>query len=260
LVVVIGDGKLVVPVDFVVRRPDPVGPGRPGRDQLTWLQVMLDRRWASLQRRCRGLPPPLVVADRWLGDSAWLGHVHTPQQGALVVEGKRRDVFALPDGRRVTGAELRTQSDWPWRNSPQGRGLRYARLTATSAPYGRVTLVLVEKPGEERFYLLCRATTISAPRLIRAWSRRSWIAQTFRTRKHLLAAEACQVQTEDAYDGHLVLRLLAGLVLLYTARFRLQGRVTMEEIVFSLKHHWRFLTSEPLELHALSWDIDLDAA
>ena len=58
LVVVIGDGKLVVPVDFVVRRPDPVGPGRPCRDKLTWLQVMLDRSWASLQRRCRGLPPP----------------------------------------------------------------------------------------------------------------------------------------------------------------------------------------------------------
>lgn len=58
LVVVIGDGKLVVPVDFVIRRPDPVGPGRPCRDKLTWLQIMLDRAWAALQRRCRGLPPP----------------------------------------------------------------------------------------------------------------------------------------------------------------------------------------------------------
>jgi DDE superfamily endonuclease len=260
LVVVIGEGKLVVPVDFVVRRPDPVGPGRPGRDKLTWLRVMLDRSWATLQRRCRGLPPPLVVADRWFGDSALLGHVHTHQQGALVVEGKRRYVFALPDGRRVTGADLRTQSDWPWRNSPQVRGLRYARLTAISATYGRVTLVLVDKPGKARFYVLCPATTISAPRLIRAWSRRSWIEHTFRTLKHLLAAEACQVQTEDAYYGHLVLRLLAGLVLLYTARFRLQGRVTMEEMVFSLKHYWRFLTSESLELYALSWGLDLEAA
>ena len=60
LVVVIGDGKLVVPVDFVVRRPDPVGPGRPGRDKLTWLQVMLDR---TLGQSCSGgavrLPPPV---------------------------------------------------------------------------------------------------------------------------------------------------------------------------------------------------------
>lgn len=108
--------------------------------------------------------------------------------------------------------------------------------------------------------MLCRETTIAAPRLIRAWSRRSWIEHAFRTLKHLLATEACQVQTEDAYYGHLVLRLLAGLVLLYTARFCLQGRVTMEEMVFSLKHHWRFLTSEPLDFHALSWDLNLEAA
>jgi hypothetical protein len=61
--VVIGDGKLVIPVDFTVRRPDPPGLGRPCRDKLTWLQVMLDRTWAALQRRRLQLPPPLVVAD-----------------------------------------------------------------------------------------------------------------------------------------------------------------------------------------------------
>lgn len=260
LVVVIGEGKLVVPVDFAVRRPDPVGPGRPCRDKLTWLQVMLDRTWAVLQRRCRRLPAPLVVADSWFGDSALLAHIQTHQQGTLVVEGKRRYVFVLPNGRRVKGQELVTQSDWPWRDSLQVPGLRYARFTATSATYGRVTLVLVDKPGEARFYLLCRETTLSAPRLVRAWHRRNWIEHTFRTLKHLLAAEACQVQTEDAYYGHLVLRLLAGLVLLYTARFPLKGCVTMEEIVFSLKHHWRLLTSESLELHALSWDLSLEAA
>jgi hypothetical protein len=59
--------------------------------------------------------------------------------------------------------------------------------------------------------------------------------------------------------GPLVWRLLAGLVRLYTRRFRLKGRVTMEEIVFSLTHHWRFLSSEPLAFHALSWDLNLEA-
>ena len=68
-----------------------------------------------------------------------------------------------------------------------------------------------------------RPPPITAPRLIRAWKRRSWIEHHFRTLKHLLATEACQVQGEDAYYGHLVLRLLAGLVLLYTARSALQG-------------------------------------
>jgi hypothetical protein len=260
LVVVVGDGKLVVPVDFVIRRPDPGGPGRPCRDQLTWWQVMRERTWTVLQRRCRRLPAPLSVADRWFGDSALLAHVQTHLHGTWLVEGKRRYVFSLADGRRVTGADLRTRSDWPGRESPQAPGCRDARRTATSATDGRVTRVLVDTAGEERFYLRCRETTISAPRLIRAWGRRRWIEPTFRTLKHLLAAEACQVQTEEAYDGHLVWRLVAGLVLFYTARFCVQGQVTMEAIVFSLTHHWRFLSSEPLEFHALSWDLSLEAA
>jgi len=55
------------------------------------------------------------------------------------------------------------------------------------------------------------------------------------------------MQGEDAYYGHLVLRPLAGLGLLYTARVLFKGQVTREEIVFSLTHYWRFLTSKPLE-------------
>jgi DDE superfamily endonuclease len=260
LVVVIGDGKLVVPVDFVVRRPDPVGPGRPCRDKLTWLQVMLDRTWAALQQLGLRLLPPLVVADSWFGDSKVLEHVASHLHGMLLVEGKRTYVFRLLDGRRMTGQALLTGAAWPWRESPQVLGVRYVRLTATSATYGRVTLVIVERLGQERFYLLSQQTSISAPRLIRAWKRRSWIEHHFRTLKHLLATEACQVQTEHAYYGHLVLRLMAGLVLLYTARVVFKGQVTMEGIVFSLKHHWRFLHSEPLELVALSWDLPSEAA
>jgi hypothetical protein len=44
-----------------------------------------------------------------------------------------------------------------------------------------------EVVGEERYYLLCRETALSAPRLIRAWKRRRWIEHSFRTLKHLLA-------------------------------------------------------------------------
>ena len=111
LVVVIGEGKLVIPVDFTVRRPDPGGPGRPCRDKLTWLQLMLDRTWAAIQRRCRQLPPPLVVADSWFGDSKTMAQVASHQHGSLVVEGKHTYVFQLPDGRRMTGQELLRWAD-----------------------------------------------------------------------------------------------------------------------------------------------------
>ena len=56
----------------------------------------------------------------------------------------------------------------------------------------------------------------------------------------------------DAYYGHLVLRLMASFVLLYTSRVICKGRLTMEEIIFSLKHYWRFVDMEPLELQTLS--------
>src|SRR5712691_351287 len=39
----------------------------------------------------------------------------------------------------------------------------------------------------------------------------------------------------------------------YTSRVICKGRLTMEEIIFSLKHYWRFVDSAALELQGLSW-------
>jgi hypothetical protein len=78
--------------------------------------------------------------------------------------------------------------------------------------------------------------------------------------KHLLATGACQVHSEEAYYGHLVLRLMGCLVLFYTSRVLCKGRLTMEEIIFSLKHYWRFVDCEALELKTLSQGADEKAA
>jgi hypothetical protein len=252
LVVVIGEGKLVVPVDFAIRRPDPTGPGAPCRDKLRWVQVMLDGRMAAFCRRGIELPPPMVVADSWFGDSKLMHHLAIAHEGTLLVEGKSTYVFALPDGHQVKGSDLQQSGDWPWRYSEQVPGVRYARLRVMSPTYGAVTLIVVSEPRKEQFYVMCLAKAISGPRLIRAWKRRHWIEYCFRTLKHLLATGACQVQSEDAYYGHLVLRLIGCFVLFYTSRVVCKGRLTMEEIIFSLKHYWRFVDSEALELKALS--------
>jgi hypothetical protein len=212
LVVVIGEGKLVVPVDFAIRRPDPPGPGAPCRDKLCWMQSMLDGCVAAFRRRGVELPPPMVIADSWFSDSKLMRHVATTYQGTLLVEGKSTYSFELPDGRQVKGHALQHRA-WPWRHSEQVPGVRYARLRATSPTYGAVTLIVVDAPREEQFYVMCLDTTISGPRLIRAWKRRHWIEHCFRMLKHLLATGACQVQSEDAYYGHLVLRLMGCLVL-----------------------------------------------
>ena len=133
----------------------------------------------------------------------------------------------------------------------------FARLRPT---YGAVTIIVVSEPRAEQFYVMCLDTAISGPRLIRAWKRRSWIEHCFRTLKHLLATGACQVHSEEAYYGHLVLRLMGCFVLFYTSRVVCKGRLTMEEIIFSLKHYWRFVDCEALELKALSQGVNEKAA
>ena len=189
---------------------------------------MLDGRVAALRRRGVELPPPMLVADSWFGDSKLMRHVATMHQGTFLVEGKSTYVFELPDGRQVKGEDLQQHRDWPWRHSEQVPGVRYTRLRATGPTYGAVTIIVVSEPRKEQFYVMCLKTAISGPRLIRAWKRRSWIEHCFWTLKHLLAPGACQVHSEDAYYGHLVLRLMGYLVLLYTSRVICKGRMTME--------------------------------
>ena len=79
--------------------------------------------------------------------------VATQHQGTLLVEGKNTYVFLLPDGRKVKGHDFVHQPDWPWRASPWEPRVRYARLTVTSPTYGEVTVVIVDEPGQDRYYL-----------------------------------------------------------------------------------------------------------
>ena len=252
LLMVIGDGTLVVPIDFAVRRPNPKGPGARCRDKLTWAKMMLDETLSALRRRGLQLPPPIVVADSWFSDSKWMRHVRDTHQGTLLVQGKAIYTFYLADGRKVHGHDFVQDDAWPWQQSLHAPGCRYVRLRATSPTYGVVTVIVVDKPGDDRFYLVCLATGVQVTRLLRAWSRRNLIEQVFRILKHLLATEACQVQSEDAYYGHLVLRLIASYLLYYTSRVLFKGRVTMDEMVCHLKHHWSSVICEPLELFGVS--------
>jgi len=132
LLVVVGEGRLIVPVDFAIRRPDPVGPGAPCRDKRCWARQMLDGRRAACARRGLVRPPPRVVADRWLSDSKRRQPVSRAYQGTLLVEGKQSSVFILADGRQVKGQDLIHGEAWAWRQHPWEPGIRYVRLRATS--------------------------------------------------------------------------------------------------------------------------------
>jgi hypothetical protein len=250
--VVIGDGKLIIPVDFAIRRPNPKGPGRRCQDKLNLTQSMLDERLAAFANRGVTLPPPMLVADSWFSDSKLMRWVANTHHGTLLVQGKRSYTFTLEDGRKVKGSDLVKPEKWTWQRRLHASGCRYVRLRARSRTYGEVVLVVVDKPGEKPFYLISMSLTIPVTRLIQAWNQRRWIEQMFRIMKHLLAAEACQARSEDAYYGHFVLRLIAGFALFYTSRFIFKGHVTMEEIVFTLKHYWMTVDYEPFDLYAIA--------
>jgi hypothetical protein len=249
---VIGDGKRVVPVDFAVRSPDPKGAGARCRNKLAWAQVMLDRSQAALARRGLHLPAPIAAADSWFSASKLMRHVEDTHQGILLVQGKSTYVFTLKGGQKVKGADLIKGDQWPWRQSLHAPGCRYARLRARSATYGAGTLILVDKAGEDRFYLFCLASESPATRWLRVWVRGTLLEQVFRTLKHLLATDACQVHSEDAYDGHLVRRLMASFVLYYTSRVLFKGRVTMDAMIFNVKHHWSSVDCQELEWYGVA--------
>jgi len=202
--VVVGEGRLSVPVDCAMRRPDPVGPGAPCRDKRRWARLRLDARVAAFRRRGVALPAPLVVAERWWSDAKRMQQVHHAPQGPVLVEGKPSSVFPWADGPQVQGSDLSHGAGWRWRQHPGEAGGRDVRLRATRPTYGQVTVVIVDEPGQDRFSLRCLETARSAPQCIRRWRRRSWIALVFRTLKPLLATESCQVHSADAYYGHLV--------------------------------------------------------
>ena len=113
-----------VPVDFAIRRPDPVGPGAPCRDKLRWAQLMLDERLAAFRRRGLTLPAPMVVADSWLSDSKLMQPVHDVHQGIGLVEGKKSYTFTLADGQKITGHDLIHGKVRRWRQHPWEAGVR----------------------------------------------------------------------------------------------------------------------------------------
>ena len=188
LLVVIGEGKLVVPVDFAVRRPNPKGPGARCRSKLGWAQVMLDESLAALRRRGLELPAPLVVADSWFSDSKLMAHVAHTHQGTLL--GARQDhLYLLPWQMAARSRGL------IWcTGRPIGRGGRASMRRAVAMPgCGRRARPMARSPAPRRqaqrgslLPVLFGLTDIPATRLLRAWSRRHLIEQVFRTLKHLL--------------------------------------------------------------------------
>jgi hypothetical protein len=53
---------------------------------------------------------------------------------------------------------------------------------------------------------------------------------------------------------------MGGFVLFYTSRVICKGQRTMEEIICSLQHYWRFVDAAALEFQGLSWGTERNIA
>jgi DDE superfamily endonuclease len=147
LLVVIGDGKLIIPVDFAIRRPNPTGRGRRCHDKLTLTQNMLDERVAAFVKRGVTLPAPMVVADSWFSDSKLMRYIAKAHQGTLLVQGKRAYTFTLEDGRTVKGADLVKPDNWAWQQSSACTGLP---LCAAAGPESHLWAGPARRGGQAR--------------------------------------------------------------------------------------------------------------
>jgi len=242
---IIGEVKLLIPLDIRIRRPDPEGRGRRCKEQPELVLEMV----REFRSRCfaKGIDPIgwFIVMDSWYCSDDLLEKV-IKLGFIMVVEGKSNYVFYLGDERyNVSGLSGEVR----WRESNQREDMRYARVNATSPTFGEVTLILFEDGGELK-YLLMRPNVISGVRVIVAYKLRWWIEAFFKICKSCLKIEKFQMVKEEEVYGHICLRLICFTVICYCAK-RI-CRKTIEKIVKKLKRYWFEWFPQILDLQAFS--------
>jgi len=230
LYAVIGEGKLLIPLDMRIRRPDPQGRGRKCKEQPQLVLEMV----RSLKTRCvsKGIDTNgwFIVMDSWYGSEDLLERVS--ECGFIMVfDGKSTYVFFL-GAERYNAAEL--AEEMRWRESNQ-RKIDYARANVTSPTFGELTVVLYQDADELKC-LIMKPNLISSVRIIVAYKLRWWIEEFFKICKSCLKIEKFQIVKENEVYGHICLRVMCFIVVCYCAR-RI-CRETIYKMIRKLNRYW----------------------
>lgn len=252
LYAVIGEGKLLIPLDVRVRRPDPEGRGRKCKEHPQLVIEMV----RSLKARFLGksIDPKgwFIVLDSWYCSNDLLEQI-SKCGFVVIIEGKSNYVFFIGDERfnpSGLAEEIR------WRESNR-RDIRYARVNVTSPTFGEVTLVLFEDERGLR-YLIMKPNVISSVRIIVAYKLRWWIEEFFKICKSYLKIEKFQMVKEEEVYGHICLRMMCFLLVCHCARK--VCRETIQRIVRKLSRYWFEWFPQILELQAFSqWSLPQSA-
>jgi hypothetical protein len=242
LYAVIGEGKLLIPLDMRIREPESQGKQCKEQPELVLEMVR------NLRTRCRikGIDPCgwFIVMDSWYGSKDLLDKIS--ELGFIMAfEGKSNYVFFL-NKEKFNAAGLAEEIEW--RDSNQ-RDIEYARVNVTSPTFGEVTLVLFQDAGELK-YLVMKPNLISAVRVIVAYKLRWWIEEFFKICKSYLNIEKFQMVKENEVYGHICLRIICFIVVCFCAR-RI-CRETIQKIVRKLNRYWFEWFPEILDSHTFS--------
>lgn len=253
---VIGEGKLLIPLDMRIRRPDPVGPGRKCKEHPQLVIEMV----RDLKTRC--LSKGVVVRDWFIVMDSWYCSDELIDEISrlgffVIVEGKSNYVFFKEgdeNSQRYNPSDLAKVVRW--RDGLQ-RDIRYARVNVTSPTFGEVTLILFEDERGLRC-LITKPNVISGIRIIVAYKLRWWIEEFFKICKSYLKIEKFQMIKEEEVYGHICLRMMCFLLLCYCAKK--VCRETIQKIVRKLNRYWFEWFPQILELQAFSqWSLPQSA-
>jgi hypothetical protein len=252
LYAVIGEGKLLIPLDVRVRRPDPEGRGRKCKEHPQLVIEMV--RGLKTRFLGKSIDPKgwFIALDSWYCSNHLLEQI-SKCGFVVIIEGKSNYVFFIGDERfnpSGLAEEIR------WRESNR-RDIRYARVNVTSPTFGEVTLVLFEDESGLR-YLIMKPNVISSVRIIVAYKLRWWIEEFFKICKSYLKIEKFQMVKEEEVYGHICLRMMCFLLVCHCARK--VCRETIQRIVRKLSRYWFEWFPQILELQAFSqWSLPQSA-
>jgi len=245
LYVVFGNGRLMLPVDMRIRRPDPQGRGRKCKQQPSLVLQMIQ----NFKYKC--FMADIDTAGWFISMDSWYcSKVLRNEISRLgfepIISGKSNYIFYI-GSQRYTIKEL--QEIIEWKKNTQN-DIEYAKINVTSPTFGSVKLVFFKDSDGKIKYLLTNPSNTSSVRIIVAYKTRWWIEEFFKILKNYLNIEKFQMTKENEIYAHICLRFLCFIIVCYCAKKICKQ--TIPHIIRNLNRYWFLWFPQLIEKYTLS--------
>lgn len=247
--VVIGNSKLNIPLDVDFKLPRRKGQrGRPPLTKADLALAMLDRLASWAEHNAIRLKGCALAVDTWYASQRLFAKARELGM-ILVTKAKSNQRFDTGRRQSVKVKDLLQQS-LPVHKSRGADQVRYVRLVATHATFGRTALVIPQ--DKQRIECLVASDpTYDGVRTIRASDLR-WQTETFSwSMKQDLHFGRCRYKSDPKLFAHLGLRALGYLLFNYVRCWLLKKKLTRGKLLKILATHcneWLFPLAEQFAL------------